>query len=152
MTARDPKRSLAICHPYFDDILHFRARTLVRQRSEEIMRKMIVASIIIILSFASSESADNSIDVSEPEESILRTSFREPLQRELLRKGLSPRNAAIATQNIMDKLVNCWKSDRNTVTSQEQQTIVVRLGGRAIVTYPSPCIDDLLATVSEIPG
>jgi len=116
------------------------------------MRKLIVASLILFLPFTNSGDADNAVEASEPEESILRMSFQVPLQSELLRKGLSPRNAELATQNILDNLVRCWKSDRNNAANEEQPTIVLRLGGNIIVTYPSPCIDDLLATVSEIPG
>ena len=114
------------------------------------MHKLIVVFLFPLFFVPESGNADTETDVSETEVQVLRTSFEEPLQRELLRKGFSPRNAGIATQNILDNLVECWASDRNSVAGEEQETILVRLGGRVILTYPSPCIDDLLSTVSEV--
>ena len=114
------------------------------------MRKLIVTSITLLLFAVESGLADTEDNLSAAEAEVLRTSFERPLQKELLGRGFSPRNADIATQNILENLVECWASDRNRIANEEQQTIVVRLGGSVITTYPSPCIDDLLATVSDV--
>ena len=114
------------------------------------MRKYIITLIIVLVSFPSTEGADDSVDALERDKSILRTTFKEPLQVELLKKGLTPRNAAIASQHVLDNLIECWTSERNVPAGTEERTIVVQLGGKAIVTHASPCIDDFLQTVGEI--
>ena len=82
--------------------------------------------------------------------SALRSSFEKPLQLELLKSGLTPRNAEVAAQNMLDSLIKCWNSDRNTTSSSEQETMIVRLGGQTIVTYKTPCMSEFLADVSGV--
>ena len=94
--------------------------------------------------------ADDTAEVPDRDESMLRTAFEDPLRVELLRKGLTPRNAAIASQHLLDDLIECWERPRNVSAGTEEQTIAVRLGGKAIITHASPCIDDLLKTVGDI--
>lgn len=83
-------------------------------------------------------------------ERALRSSFEKPLQLELLKSGLSPRNAEVAAQNMLDSLIKCWNSGRNTTRSSEQETMTARLGGQTIVTYKTPCMSEFLADVSGI--
>ena len=81
---------------------------------------------------------------------ILRDTFEKPLQLELLKSGLTPRNAQTAAQNMLSSLIECWNSDRNEAPATEQKTMTVLLGGQAIVTYQTPCMSMFLATVDEV--
>ena len=114
------------------------------------MRKRIAAPIALLFFVLEIGIADTEANLSEAEAEVLRSSFEKPLQAEFLRKGFSPRNADIATRNMLKKLIECWGSERNRVANEEQQAILVSLGDSVIATYPSPCIDDLLTTVNEV--
>ena len=96
------------------------------------------------------ETVDSENEARYQNASILRESFERPLQKELLESGLSPRNAEIATQNMLNALIECWNSDRNTVTRSEPEITTVRLGGETIVTYETPCMNTFLADVDEV--
>ena len=78
--------------------------------------------------------------------------FEQPLLSELLRKGLSPKNAEVASQNLLGELVRCWNSDRNTSSTTEPKTVVVRLGGETIVTNDSVCLTEFLGNVDGLPN
>ena len=81
---------------------------------------------------------------------ILRNTFEKPLQLELLKSGLTPRNAETAAQNMLSSLIECWNSDRNEALVEEQETMIVQLGGQTIVTYKSPCMSEFLADVDAV--
>ena len=115
------------------------------------MRNTLIAMTIALMPVLDSAVADDSVDPMIRDESILRSSFEEPLEIELLRKGLAPRNAEIASEHLLDNLIKCWKSERNQSPGAEGQITVVRLGGKVIVTYASQCIDDLIKSAGDIP-
>jgi len=99
---------------------------------------------------AADETADSEREVQRQNESMLRESFERPLQMELLRNGLTPRNSEIAAQNLLKSLVECWNSDRNEVTMAEPEVTTVQLGGQMIATYKTPCMNEFLADVDDL--
>lgn len=80
------------------------------------------------------------------------SAFEQPLLSELLRKGYSPKNAEIASRNLLDELVSCWNSNRNTSSIAKPKTVVVRLGGETIVTHGSVCLSEFLDNVDGLPS
>ena len=116
-----------------------------------VQRTIFATLFVVVMSCSTVTAADDSSDESLHDDSALRDSFGPPLQLEFLMKGLTPRNAQIASRFALDHLVECWISDRNLSTRLEQRIITIRLGGKKIVTYDSPCIDEFLTIVGEIP-
>ena len=94
--------------------------------------------------------ADSTNEEVDRDETLLRQSFQIPLQTERLSRGLTPRNAAIASQHALDTLIECWKSERNAPTSSEKETMVVRLGGKAIVTYATLCMYEFVDRIGDL--
>lgn len=88
---------------------------------------------------------------SPDETTLIVDSFEEPLRIELLKKGYSPRNAAVTSQNLVRAFAECWISDRNKTSGSEQETVVVQLGGQTIVTYESPCLTEFLGDIEGLP-
>lgn len=96
------------------------------------------------------ETVDTESEALYQNATVLRDAFEKPLQLELLKSGLTPRNAETAARNMLNSLVECWNSDRNVAPGSEQEISIVRLGGQTIVTYKSPCMADFLADVDEV--
>lgn len=96
------------------------------------------------------ETADSESEALFQNASILRNTFERPLQLELLKSGLSPRNAEATAQNMLSSLIECWNSDRNEAPVAELETITVLLGGQMIVTYKTPCMFEFLADVDAV--
>ena len=80
------------------------------------------------------ETTDSEREALYQNATILRNSFEKPLQLELLKSGLTPRNAETAAQNMLSSLIECWNSDRNEASGVEQETMTVQLGGQTILT------------------
>jgi len=114
------------------------------------LRLILVCWTLCFASAGADETTSNENEAHYQNASILRDSFAEPLQLELLEYGLTPRNAETAAQNMLNSLIECWNSDRNDVTVAEQETMTVQLGGQTIVTYKTPCMDEFLADVDEV--
>ncbi len=85
------------------------------------------------------------------QDALILNSFEQPLRSELLMKGYTPRNAAIASQHLLEEFIRCWKSDRNAEPHSEPSTVVTQLGGKSIVTYQSPCLTEFLGNVESLP-
>ena len=94
--------------------------------------------------------ADSTNEELDRDEALLRQLFEVPLQSEFIIRGMTPRNAAIASRHALDTLVECWKSERNAPTSSENVTIVVQLGGKAIVTYATPCMYEFVDRINDL--
>ncbi len=99
---------------------------------------------------AADETTDSEREAHSQNASMLRESFGRPLQVELLRSGLTPKNAEIAAQNLLNSLIECWNSDRNEVTTAELEVTTVPLGGQTIATYKTPCMNEFLADVDDV--
>jgi len=114
------------------------------------MRSFIIALSVVLLLDPLLAQSDESEDALNRDLTILRQTFEEPLRAELLHRGLTARNAAMASQHMLDKLAECWASDRNAQAESDPGTMVIRLGGKAIVTYSSPCIHELVDRVADL--
>ena len=90
------------------------------------------------------------VELDSQQDELIMDSFEQPLLSELLEKGYTPRNAAIASQHLLEEFVRCWKSDRNVESHSERSTVVVELGGRKIVTYESPCLTEFIGNVESL--
>jgi len=96
------------------------------------------------------ETPDSESEALYQNASILRNTFEKPLQLELLKNGLTPRNAETAAQTMLSSLIECWNSDRNEAPGEELETMIVRLGGQTIATYRTPCMSEFLANVDGL--
>lgn len=114
------------------------------------MHRFIIAFIVALLLGAVPVQSDESAEALYHDLKILRESFEELIQVELLYRGLTPGNAAVASEYVLDKLAECWTSDRNLPTGSNTETMIVRLGGKAILTYSSPCIHELVERVADL--
>jgi len=101
--------------------------------------------ILATLSFTAAQADDASQDA------LIMDSFEQPLLSELLKRGYTPRNAAIATQHLLEEFIRCWTSDRNAESHSEQSIVTVQLGGQRIVTYQSPCLSEFIGNVDSLP-
>lgn len=114
------------------------------------MRIFIITLLAALIFCPRVGTADSATEALERDVMLLRSSLERPLQSELIRRGLTPRNADIAARHALDVLIECWKSERNGPISDEQSTTVIRLGGTAIVTYATPCMDEFLIRVGDL--
>lgn len=114
------------------------------------MRIFVITLLIASILCSVNSDAESTADALERDKNLLRNAFEEPLRIELLEAGLTPRNADIAAQHALDELIECWTSERNLPTSVEEDTFVVHLGGKAIVTHRTPCMSEFLAGVGEL--
>ncbi len=114
------------------------------------MRSFIIALTVALFLDPLSAQSDETNDALSRDLTILRQTFEEPLRVEFLHRGLTPRNAAVASQYVLDKLAECWISDRNLPAESGAEITIVRLGGKAIITYASPCIDELVERVADL--
>ena len=114
------------------------------------MRSFIIALTVALFLDPLSAQSDETNDALSRDLTILRQTFEGPLRVELLHRGLTPRNAAAASQYVLDNLAECWNSDRNLPAESDAEITIVRLGGKAIVTYASPCIDELVERVADL--
>ena len=114
------------------------------------MRSLNIALAFASLIDASSARSDELDDAMSRDLTILRQTLEEPLRVEFLHRGLTPRNAAVASKHVLDKLAECWSSDRNTLANYNSETMAVRIGDQVIVTYASPCIDELADRVADL--
>ena len=114
-----------------------------------VMRSFIIALTVALFFDPLSAQPDETNGALSRDLTILRQTFEEPLRVEFQYRGLTPRNAAVASQFVFDKLAECWISDRNLLAISDAKITAVRLGGKAIITYASPCIDELVDRVSD---
>ena len=114
------------------------------------MRSFIIVLTVALFLDPLSAQSDDSNDALSRDLTILRQTFEEPMRVELLHRGLTPRNAAVASQYVLDKLAECWISDRNLPAESGAELTTVRIGGTVIVTYASPCIVELVRRAADL--
>jgi hypothetical protein len=113
----------------------------------------VLLTLICVALFLSGVRVSRSADADQvPDQAgLIVASFEEPLRAELLKRGYSPRNAAVASRNLVERFAECWRSSSNKLPSSEQRAVVVQLGGKTIVTYESPCLSEFLSDVESLP-
>ena len=116
------------------------------------MRNFITTLIFALMVCPIIRQTDSTNEELDRDESLLRQAFERPLQIELQIRGLTPRNAAVASQYVLNELFECWKSERNAPTGTEEKMIFVRLGGKTIVTYETPCMDEFFKLIGNLAG
>ncbi len=114
------------------------------------LRLILVFWALCFSTAGANETADSESEALDQNASILRNTFEKPLQLELLKNGLTPRNAETAAQTMLSSLIECWNSDRNEAPGEELETMIVRLGGQTIATYRTPCMSEFLADVDGL--
>ena len=90
-------------------------------------------------------------DELEIQRDALSKTLEQPLRTHLLRKGLTPRNAAIAVNSLLDMYAQCLASTPRTDQSSEPDVTSFRLGDAVVSAYKSPCLTDFLNDVAAIP-
>ncbi len=111
------------------------------------MRNIIVVLTISLLFWIFPALSTDSPDPMQRDVTLLREAFEGPLRAEFEMRGLSRDDAAEASTDAIDWLVRCWRNQNHDLDSHTEETMVVRLGGSAIVTYAAPCMYEFLALV-----
>lgn len=77
--------------------------------------------------------------------------FGQTLLTQLLRKGYTARNAAIAANGLIDVYAHCLVSKQNETLNSEPEVAAVRLGDAVVVAYKSPCLREFLDNFVSLP-
>ena len=80
----------------------------------------------------------------------LSQAFEEPLRAHLLKKGYTPRNAAIATDSLLDTYAQCLADTPRTDLSAEPDVTSFRLGDAVVSAYKSPCLNEFIRDVAGL--
>jgi hypothetical protein len=152
MTASGRLQPVAWMYTRWLELTHTGLSSISSSLNENVMnfRFLLALWALCFSTAAADETADNEREAHSQNASMLRESFERPLQMELLRSGLTPRNTEIAAQNLLNSLIECWNSDRNEVTTAEPEVTIVQLGGQTIATYKTPCMNEFLADVDDV--
>ena len=81
----------------------------------------------------------------------LSKSLEQPLRAFLLKKGYTPRNAAIAASSLLDVYARCLAESTHTDSDLEPEVKVFRLGEADFSAYKSPCLSQFLDDLAGIP-
>ena len=81
----------------------------------------------------------------------LSETLEQPLRTHLLKRGYTPRNAAIATNNMLDLYARCLASAPRTDLKAEPEVTSFRLGESVASAYKSPCLTEFLDDVAGMP-
>lgn len=111
------------------------------------MRIVIAVLTISVLSWTIQALPSDSPDPVQRDVRLLRDAFEDPLRTEFEMRGMSKDDAAKASTEAIDWLVSCWRNQHDDSTGRTEETMVIRLGGSAIVTYAAPCMYEFLALV-----
>ena len=107
------------------------------------MRTIIAVLVVVLTAWAIPALTDT---VSDPERKAFAErlrNFEVPLVAELEKKGLAEIDAKIAAKKAVDDLVLCIISQTENVESLFDN-IIIRLGGKTIITAGTPCIYEFL--------
>ena len=81
----------------------------------------------------------------------LSKTLEQPLRTHLLKKGYTPRNAAIAADSLLDMYAQCLANKPQTNLDSEPEVTYFRLGESKVSAYKSPCLTEFLNDVASIP-
>jgi len=81
----------------------------------------------------------------------LSKTLEQPLRTFLLKKGYTPRNAAIAASSMLDMYARCIAESPRTDADSEPEVTSFRLGEANVSAYKSPCLTQFLNDVAGIP-
>lgn len=81
----------------------------------------------------------------------LSKAFEEPLRAHLLKQGYTPRNAAIATNSLLDTYARCLADTHRTDLSAEPDVTSFQLGDAVVSAYKSPCLSEFIKGVAGLP-
>jgi hypothetical protein len=81
----------------------------------------------------------------------LSKALEQPLRTHLLKKGYTPRNAAIAADRLLDTYAQCLANTPHTDFAAEPEVTNFLLGEANVSAYKSPCLADFLNDVAGIP-
>jgi len=81
----------------------------------------------------------------------LSEAFEQTLHTQLLKKGYTPRNAAITTNGLIDMYSHCLVGKQNENLNSEPEVKAVRLGDAVVFAYKSPCLKEFLNNFAGLP-
>ena len=77
--------------------------------------------------------------------------LEQPLRTHLVKKGYTPRNAAIAADSLLDTYAHCLAGTARTDMDSEPEATSFRLGDSVVLAYKSLCLTDFLDDVAGLP-
>ncbi len=115
---------------------------------------MIPRSVLLTLLFVSlptwTQTPSESDQFSSQRVALSKT-LEQPLRTQLLKKGYTPRNAAIAADNLLNKYARCLADVPRTHLGSDPEVIFFQLGEAKVSAYKSPCLAGFLSDVDGIP-
>ena len=81
----------------------------------------------------------------------LSEALEQTLLTQLLKKGYTPRNAAIAANGLIDMYAHCLVSKQNETLNSEPEVTAGWLGDEVVVAYKSPCLTEFLNNFAGLP-
>ena len=96
------------------------------------------------------DTRSDSNELAVQREAISRT-LEQPLRTHLLKKGYTPRNAAIAGDTLLDAYARCLANTPHADVDSEPEVTCFRLGEATVSAYKSSCLTNSLDDVAAIP-
>lgn len=114
---------------------------------------MILRFVLFVFLYMSplawTQTVDDSDDLAIQRDALSKT-LEQPLRTHLLKRGYTPRNAAIAASSLLDMYAQCLANTRRTDLRSEPEATSFRLGDAMVSAYKSPCLTDFLDDVAGI--
>ncbi len=81
----------------------------------------------------------------------LSNTLEQPLRTFLLKRGYTPRNAAIAASSLLDMYARCLAESTHIDPDSEPEVTTFRLGEAIVSAYKSRCLTEFQNDVAGIP-
>ena len=96
------------------------------------------------------QAASDSNELAIQREALSKT-LEQTLRTFLLKKGYTPRNAAIAAGSLLDTYAGCLAESPRANAGSEPEVTVFRLAETVVSAYKSPCLTQFVIDVANIP-
>ena len=115
---------------------------------------MILRSVLLIIfcvSLSTWAQTPSESDEFSIQRDALSETLEQPLRTHLLKKGYTPRNAAIAANNLLDMYARCLANVPRTDLDADPEVTFFRLAEAKVSAYKSRCLAGFLNDVAGIP-
>ena len=110
-----------------------------------------VTFVFLCMSLSTSAQVSGESDVFSIQRDALSQTLEQPLRTHLLKKGYTPRNAAIAANNLLDMYARCLANAPHTDLGSDPEVALFQLGETKVSAYKSLCLTEFLNDVASIP-
>ena len=115
---------------------------------------MVIRSLLLVFFCASlstwAQTPSDSDELAIQRDALSET-LENPLRAHLLKKGYTPRNAAIAADSLLDMYARCLANTPRAELDSDAEITTFRLGDEKVFAYKSPCLAEFINDVASIP-